>query len=78
MSRGYDESEYERAVEAIEAWDGEFSVSGVWRFHRDNGDYWGPRQFNVLKRVVADLAAHDLIYCVRRTPNGKCRRWAKR
>lgn len=69
--------EYEDALEAIEAWEGTFSIAILWKWYRDNR-MWGPRQFNILRIVVKDLATHDLIRCVRRTPTGKCREWAKR
>jgi hypothetical protein len=69
--------DYERCLEAVESASKQFSISGLWRTKRDDGSMWGPRDYNMLRIVVKDLATHGLIVCVHRTPNGKCRLWQK-
>lgn len=62
---------YERAVEAIEATSGPFTISQVW--HANGG---GPAMNNALTKAVRDMRMHGLIRCVKRTPSrNRCLQW---
>lgn len=62
---------YERAVEAIEATRGPFTISEVW--HANGG---GPSLSNALTKAVRDMRMHGLLRCIKRTPSrNRCLQW---
>lgn len=62
---------YERAVEAIEATVGPFTIAEVWHA---NGR--GPALSNALTTAVRDMRMHGLLRCVKRAPSrNRCLQW---
>lgn len=64
---------YERLVEHIESLQGQgpFSISRAWRADPMKS----PSTFNMIQKVVHDMALHGLIVCVKPDRAGKCRGW---
>jgi hypothetical protein len=67
---------YEDLVHLVERTIGqgkEMSISEVWRQQR----FRGPTDYNMLRKVMHDMARHGLIVCVHVDRAGKCRRYGR-